>query len=136
MNRRAENRTENQRSCVRANEDRYAGYHHINSTRHSAKNKILLLVISFSIVLTLALVGSSVAAAGKSSASDQNALAKKYYTSILIQDGDSLWSIAEQYRSEEYSSLQDYIHEVVEINGLTSETIYSGQYLTIPYYES
>ena len=59
----------------------------------------------------------------------------KYYTSIQIQEGDTLWSIAENYMTEEYDSIQDYIDEVSMINSLNSKTIHTGQYLNIPYYK-
>ena len=38
----------------------------------------------------------------------------KYYKSIEIKSGDSLWSIAEEYKSEHFSSTQDYINELEE----------------------
>ena len=60
----------------------------------------------------------------------------KYYTSITIQEGDSLWSIAETYKSEHYESTQAYVNELVVLNDLTSETIHAGQHLLISYYDS
>ena len=58
----------------------------------------------------------------------------KYYKSIQIQKGDTLWQIAEQNMSDEYDSITDYILEVKRINNLASDNIQSSQYLTIPYY--
>lgn len=58
----------------------------------------------------------------------------KYYESILIESGDTLWSIAERYASDEYGSKDQYIQELMQINGLTSDGIQSGNYLTIVYY--
>lgn len=62
--------------------------------------------------------------------------AYKYYTSYEIKEGDSLWSIAEQYIDEHYNSVNDYIKEVKSINGLTKDTIHAGCYLVIPYYST
>ncbi len=62
--------------------------------------------------------------------------AYKYYTSIEIQEGDSLWSIAQEYRTEHYDSTQDYVDELVVLNDLTSETIHAGQHLMVVYYDS
>ncbi len=59
----------------------------------------------------------------------------KYYTSIEIQDGDSLWAIAEKYGSH-YSNKETYISEVKKINHIQGEKIHSGEYLTIPYYSA
>lgn len=60
----------------------------------------------------------------------------KYYTSIQIEPGSSLWNIAEKYASSEYESLEAYIQEVRQINHLDEDTIYAGSYLCIPYYSS
>lgn len=60
----------------------------------------------------------------------------KYYKSIEIQTGDSLWSIANEYRTEEYSSVQDYINEVKYINNMKDDHITNGAFLVIPYYSS
>ena len=58
----------------------------------------------------------------------------KYFRSIEVQEGDSLWSIAEEYMTEEYSSISDYIDDVKEINGFSKDTMYAGCYLVIPFY--
>lgn len=58
----------------------------------------------------------------------------KGYTSIRIKEGDSLWSIAEEYADEHYSSIYDYILEIKILNGLTSDNIYADSLLVIPIY--
>ena len=60
----------------------------------------------------------------------------KYDKSITVQPGDSLWSIASENMSEEYSSVQNYIDEVCFINSLQDTCIHAGKNLTIPYYSS
>lgn len=62
----------------------------------------------------------------------------KYFTSIQIQYGDTLWSIAEEYIADcdAYASAADYVDEVMSINHLRDEKILSGQYLIVPYYSS
>ncbi|MCI8593171.1 MAG: LysM peptidoglycan-binding domain-containing protein [Lachnospiraceae bacterium] len=59
----------------------------------------------------------------------------KYYTHILVEKGDSLWDIAGQYVSYEYDSRSQYIEELCSINHLSSQTIYAGEMLVIPYYD-
>ena len=46
----------------------------------------------------------------------------------------TLWDIAKEYRTEEYSDISSYIAEVREINHLSSNQITDGMYLCIPYY--
>lgn len=58
----------------------------------------------------------------------------KCYKSIEIQSGDTLWSIAGEYMTEEYASIDAYVKEVKEINGFNGNTIYEGCYLMVPYY--
>lgn len=57
----------------------------------------------------------------------------KYYTSIEIRPGDSLWSIASEYCFDMNMSVNDYIHEIKILNHLSSDAITSGQYLTVMY---
>ena len=37
---------------------------------------------------------------------------------------------------DDYDSIYDYIDEVMSINGLTSDQIHAGQYLTVAYYDT
>lgn len=70
------------------------------------------------------------------SEADATNASTKYYTCISVETGDSLWSIADEYMTDEYSSRQEYIDEVVSINNLTNESsITAGTNLLIPYYE-
>lgn len=64
-----------------------------------------------------------------------NDILHKYYTSITVQPGDSLWSIAEEHYVLGYDNTADYIEEVMHINHLEDENeIVSGSTLVIPYY--
>lgn len=55
------------------------------------------------------------------------------YKSIAIQYGDTLWSIAEQYMSDDYSSVQDYVKHLKKINDLKSDELEAGKYLIVTY---
>lgn len=57
----------------------------------------------------------------------------KYYTEIRVERNDTLCSIAEKYMTEEYSSTNQYIREVQEINNIGAVIEY-GQRLMVPYY--
>lgn len=59
---------------------------------------------------------------------------EKLVTSMRIEKGDTLWSIAERYMTEEYSDIHTYINEIKRSNGLTSDVIHEGAYIIIPYY--
>ena len=67
----------------------------------------------------------------KASASTRNV---KQFKCISIERDDTLWSIAEEYMTEEYEDIDTYIKEVKDINGLTDDTLYNGATILIPYY--
>lgn len=58
----------------------------------------------------------------------------RYYTSIQLRQGDSLWNLAEHYRQGSGYSSQEYIDELKRMNGLKSEELHSGEYLTVVYF--
>lgn len=61
----------------------------------------------------------------------------KYYTSIQVAEGDSLWTIAKTYCDEEnYQDYNAFIMEVKQLNHMTGDSLYIGEYLTIPYYSA
>lgn len=57
-------------------------------------------------------------------------------TSVQIEKGDSLWSLASEYYTEEFSSVEEYIIEIKRMNGLSSDMLYAGNYILIPHFIS
>lgn len=75
----------------------------------------------------------------KSSANTGNdELNFKYYTSIMVAYGDTLWELADEYIDyNEYKDKEAYIAEVKNINHLDADSdIKAGQYLIVPYYSN
>ena len=70
----------------------------------------------------------------KTASADNNSIGAYTITSVQIEEGDSLWSIAEEYYSEEFSSLKSFITEIKRMNGLASDTVYAGSYILVPQY--
>lgn len=100
----------------------------------AAKRKIMiLLATAFLIVIGSMIFGNSFSSA--KAESDDVEIMYKYYKSIEIESGDSLWSLAQEYKLAD-TDTQDYIDELIEINDLESETIHSGQYLIVIYYDT
>lgn len=58
----------------------------------------------------------------------------KLVASIEIQKGDTLWSIASDFYSDEYDDMNDYIEEIMYSNGMTSDEIHTGNYIIVPYF--
>lgn len=84
---------------------------------------VLLAAILFSIVFVT-----------KTVTAKQNGFRIKRVASIEIQKGDTLWSIASDYITDEYEDVNEYIEEIKFSNGLTSDTIHAGNYIIVPYY--
>lgn len=83
-------------------------------------------------VLLLALSIFSLSAKADST---ENANEYKYYTSHQIEQGETLWSIAENFMdSEHYETVQDYINEIKSVNQMSGDHIQSGNYLLLPYF--
>lgn len=97
------------------------------------RRRCFMAVLTVVLVLTLAI---SYHAILSEATSGTEGTLYKYYTSIEVKYGDSLWSIAETYANEEYRSVRDYIAEVMEINHLEEESVSAGQYLIVPYYSA
>ena len=103
------------------------------------QDSLLLIHRHYKLIIGVAvlLLIIGVIAAGASDGSDKvdaSTYNEKYFMCIDVEADDTLWSIAEEYISEEYSSIDEYIAEIKSINNLTSDKIYSGATLVIPYY--
>lgn len=94
---------------------------------------ILLLFFSLVLIFTISFLIVSFSA----QASDMDHLTSyKYYKSIQIANGDTLWSIAQNNMDENYSNAAQYITEIKQMNALSSDQIFAGNYLLIPYYST
>ncbi len=62
----------------------------------------------------------------------------KYYKTVTVHSGDSVWSIASaNFDDERYSSLNSYIGEINSINNLDSaSTLNAGETIIVPYYST
>lgn len=106
----------------------------IKRKKQVAKRKMILLLAAVLIITIGSIVFGSIFTVAKDPKADVPQY--KYYKSIIIESGDSLWSIAEEYRTDAYSNNQEYIDELKQLNGLTSETIHAGQHLLVAYYDT
>ena len=97
------------------------------------KKNIILLLLSTIVISAFMVFFASMSI----QASDMDhKVSYKYYKSIMISQGDTLWSIAEENMDEHYSTTREYIDEVKRMNSLTSDQIQSGSYLIIPYFST
>lgn len=87
---------------------------------------ILLAVVAITYILTI--FPAKTAYAGHE---EQD----RVYKSVMIQSGDTLWSIAVNHYDKNQESVEDYISLIKRCNNLYSDQITYGCYLIIPQYE-
>lgn len=88
---------------------------------------VVILIVAFGILL-----GTSINALASSE--KDIASYNKYYVSIRIESGDTLWTIADEYVEGFNLSKLDYITEVCQINGISEDNIHAGDYIVVPYF--
>lgn len=98
------------------------------------RRHIFMGVLAIALVIGLSLVFFSF---GTKAQSNDEEILYKYYKSIVVEEGDTLWKYAGLYGEESYySNRQEYIDEVVNMNALKDETITVGQHIILPYYST
>ena len=96
------------------------------------RKNFLLAVMTICLVFTFSFSISSFLSNAKAESSP---VAYKYYKSITISNGETLWSIAkENMDAEHYASINDYIKEVKQVNSLRTDSISYGANIIVPYY--
>ncbi|MCI7106257.1 MAG: LysM peptidoglycan-binding domain-containing protein [Agathobacter sp.] len=96
--------------------------------------KRILLIAGIILVSILILLGSSMNAFASSRTRNE---LHKYYTSIEVNPGDTLWNISEDYVIDHVMSREDFIDEVCRLNNISEKDIlHSGQYLIVAYYST
>lgn len=96
---------------------------------------IMLASITAIIIFAILFFGSTF----KSDAQSDNFKPSfKYYTTVTIHNGDTLWSIASQnYSSEQYDNMNSYIDEICHINQISSDdSIKAGECIILPYFSN
>ena len=89
----------------------------------------------FILLFTVLMITVSSVAFGSTFSSAKNDVeVQKLYKSIEIEKGDSLWTIAQEYRNDQCST-KEYVDEIMELNGLTSDKIIESQHLVVFYYQ-
>lgn len=104
----------------------------IRRQRELRKN-VFLFIVSVAAALSISLLACSFLSNAKDYAAPTE---YKYYASIPVASGDTLWSIAQSHMGTHYESVEDYVSELKIINSLKEEKITTGMYLIIPYYST
>lgn len=110
---------------------------HISKSRsrriRQLRHRMILAFVTLCISLMLGIFGCGFLSRAQS---DSAEVSCKYFTSVMVQPGDTLYSIAQKYADEHYSSVDAYVAEVCLTNHMMDTDIHIGDYLIIPYYST
>lgn len=95
--------------------------------------QLLIIGISVFAIFLSVMIGFISSAQGNQ---DEEPVTYKYYKTIVIEPGDTLWDIAEEYCTDDYASLEDYISALKKMNHLNGDTIYAGERIMIAYQDT
>ncbi len=96
------------------------------------RGKSAIPLILIAAVLIAFLFSKSMSSAQESS-EQRSVVPQRYYKSITVKNGDTLWEIAERYLPEDYESLEEYIYTLMRVNNLRDSRINAGQQIIIVY---
>lgn len=104
-----------------------------NRKRQVRRHRIALIVSLFMIItVSILLISFSTEANDM-----EHQPSYKYYKSVEIEKGDTLWSIANvNFDPAHYKDINEYVSEVMKLNTLYSDDIVAGHYVIVPYYTS
>lgn len=109
----------------------------IRNNRIRRTRRLRQRIFIASMILCLSLIMGIVGCGFLSSAQDEaHIVSYKYFTSVMVQPGDTLSSIARDYMDDHYDSVDAYITEVRLTNHILDDDICAGEYLILPYYST
>lgn len=103
----------------------------IERERQVRKQKSILYSCGIAVVAIL-IVFVLIGISGSSKKVNASIDGKFIYESVMIQSGETLWSIAAKYQDSFNGSLDEYIEEIMSINNMYDDKIHAGDYIIIP----
>lgn len=97
-----------------------------NCREKRKKKKTFLMVAVVALLLVFTSLGYSFNGRGQAAAGECELLDK-----VMVQEGDTLWSIAKTYRGRG-EDIRYTVYKIGKANGLKDSFIYPGQVLIIP----
>lgn len=104
----------------------------IRRTRERKKNILLFITMILMVFWMSVSIGSFLSNAR----TNDLPVTYKYYASIPVKTGDTLWTIAREHKSPQYESLDELVQEIRNINQLSQDKIEAGNNIIVPYYST
>ena len=117
------------------NERELRAYKRILSRQRQQRRRVMSIVLTMCLVTICVISYHSIISNAKSGSEELNL---KYYTGVVVENGDTLWNIADNYIDySQYKSKDIYIREICSINNLEDASdIRCGQRIIVPYFSS
>ncbi len=107
----------------------------MNTNRSRRRTVNRKRAVIYALILTAGLLIIFLLGSGTIAASAGQKEKEVYYTSVRIESGDSLWSLAKKY-APEYADIKAYVDTLKEVNQIRrDDRLVPGQILIIPYYQ-
>ena len=100
------------------------------------RRRVLTFVVMTSLIIFLAIFLSY---SFLSDAKSENEMSSyRYYSSVTVSAGDSVWSIAENNMDRmHYNNVESYVRDIASVNKISTDAeLKAGSSLIIPYYSS
>ena len=94
--------------------------------RNHVVNRFRFTVFLAAVILTVGMIGGIMIGSFDAEGSSITA-----YEEITIQNGDTLWEIAQNYKPAD-QAIRDFIYEICDYNNISAGEIYQGQNIMIP----
>ena len=109
--------------------------HRVHAARQQRERRVTVLIL-LATLISIFIIGVGCGTMLAKAKEPEKPDTCKYYRSISVEKGDTLWDIASKHMdSVYYTSHADYMKEIREINHISLDgQIISGQTLIIPYY--
>lgn len=106
-----------------------------NVRRKKKTKRVSRILFALACIIAIFLVGFFIGShVNKVSSSSAAAVSERdvTYQSVKVSEGDTLWTLADEYMNPAYESKSEFIEEIMQINNVYDGTIHAGSYLLIP----
>ncbi len=89
--------------------------------------------IRFTLFLTVAILVVISVTGTIFGANHAESLTKPVYTEIVVQSGDTLWNLADEFGPDN-QDIRKVVYAICQLNDISADSIYPGQMILIPAY--
>ena len=104
---------------------------HLLNTKEEPILKKYLIALVMIVMIMSCFFGKTLVMANED---EDDAVYNRYYTTIEVEKGDTLWSVAKTYYHHSGMSVREYVYELKLINGMVSDELRAGDMISVEYY--